>query len=189
MTKIPIEVSARHVHLSQKDLKELFGKGYELKQVKKLSQADDFAAEETVDIKTDSGEIKGVRIVGPPRSHTQVEISASDAYRLKINPPVKECTACAGEPAERIKISGPKGEIEREAAIIAHRHIHMSPDGAKEFGLKNHDLVSVKTGGERPVTFHDVLIRVENDFRLVLHIDVDEANAAGIEKESEGEII
>ena len=189
MKKVIIETSARHIHLSKEDFEALFGKGYKLKQVKKLSQSREFAAEETVDIVSNDAQIKDLRIVGPFRSHTQIEISKSDSYRLKIDPPIKECTAALGEPAETIKIKGPKGEIERESVIIAQRHIHMNPDEAKKLGLKNHQLVSVRSEGDRAVTFHNVLIRVEDDFHLAMHIDVDEANACGIKKEAGGKII
>lgn len=189
MTKIPIEISARHVHLSQKDLDTLFGRDYKLKSIKKLSQDDEFAAKERVTIKSERSRISNVRIVGPVRSHTQAEISKTDARELEIDPPVKECTACVGEEAESIMISGPKGEIEQKAAIISHRHIHISPKQAQELGLKDHEQVSVMVEGKRSLTFHSVLARVKEGFNLAMHLDTDEANAAGVEGEIEGELI
>ena len=189
MIKVPIEVSARHVHISKADLEILFGKGHQLKRVKDLSQHGQFACEETVSIKTDKGEIKDLRILGPERDHTQVELTKTDSYLLGINPPVAECTSCAGEGGEEVTIAGPKGEIKKHCAIVAHRHIHISQDEAEKRNLKDNELVSVKTKGERPITFHKVLIRVDPSFVFHMHIDTDEANAAGIEKMAEGKIL
>lgn len=189
MNKVPIEISARHVHLSQEDLEILFGKEYKLHETKGLSQDNEFAAEETVTISSKKSKIGNTRIVGPTRSHTQVEISRTDSYQLGINPPIKECTACVGEEAEPIVVSGPEGEIERKAAIISHRHIHLNPKQADELKLKDHEFVSVMVEGERPITFHSVLIRIKDGFDLSMHIDTDEANAAGIKGVSEGIIL
>ncbi len=188
--KIPIEVSARHCHLSQKDLEELFGPGYQLRPLRQLSQKGQYAAEETVTVKTEKGKIERVRIVGPLREFTQVELSKTDCRRLGIDPPVLECTSVRGDklPAE-VEIVGPRGSIRRVAAIVAHRHIHCDPETAKQQGWKNGDLVSVKVSGERAVTFHRVLIRVHPDFRLMMQVDTDEANAAGIKDQTEGELV
>lgn len=186
--KIPIEVSARHVHVSRDDLDLLFGKNYQLKPLKDLSQKGQFAAEEKVDIKTTQAELKGLRILGPERQHTQVELTKTDAHYLGIDPPMAECTSCAGEGGEEVTIIGPKGEIKKHCAIIAHRHIHISTEEAQKYNLKEGELVSVKVKGARPVTFHEVLIRIDPSFVLNLHLDTDEANAAGIEGGGYGEI-
>ena len=185
--KVPIEISARHLHISREDLDILFGKGYQLKPIKDLSQKGQFACEEMVKVKTGKTEIEKVRILGPERQHTQVELTRTDAHALNIDPPVAECTSCAGE-GEEVTIIGSEGEIKKHCAIIAHRHIHVSDEEAASLNLKEGELVSVKTKGTRPVTFHQVLIRVDPSFVLNLHLDTDEANAAGIEGSGYGEI-
>jgi len=188
MIKIPIEVSARHIHLKKGDLEALFGEGYELKKAKQLTQPSDFAAEETVDISANGKEIKAIRIVGPVRKETQIEISLTDIVKLGIAPVFKNSGDVENTPG--ITLTGPKGKIGMEKGlIIALRHIHCNPREAEKIGLKDGDFVSVKTAGERAITFHNVLIRVNKDYRLCAHIDTDEGNAAGIIKRSEGVII
>jgi len=189
MTTIPIEVSGHHIHISKNDLYKLFGESYKLTSIKDLSQKGQFACEEKVVVSTEAGKIKGLRIAGPEREATQVEITKTDAYILKIDPPVKECTTCVGEKAAAVKITGPKGSIKRDAAIIAHRHIHLSSKESDELNLKEGEKVSVRTEGDRAITFHNVLIRVDESFVKNMHLDTDEANAAGIEKKATGEII
>ncbi|MCD6471321.1 phosphate propanoyltransferase [bacterium] len=189
MIKIPIEVSARHVHLSRKDLDKLFGKGYQLTKIKNLSQPEQFAAKETITIKGKRGEIKNVRILGPVRQKTQVEISKTDAINLKIEAPVrlsgnlKNSGGCI--------LIGPKGKIKlKEGVIIAWRHLHIEPKLAKKYNLKNGQFVSIKVKNtKRSLTFHNVIVRVSPKFRLAFQIDTDEANAAGIDKFGEGELI
>ncbi len=183
--KIPIEVSARHIHLSKADLEKLFGEGYELKKIKQLSQPSDFACEETLDIKVGDKKINKVRIVGPLREKTQVEISKSDAVMLEINPPLKMSGDIDGTPG--IILIGPKGELElAEGLIIARRHIHCSTAEAKRADLRQGQIVSVDVKGERAITFHCVQVRVKDDYKLCLHLDTDEGNAAGINKTGEG---
>ena len=189
MIKIPIEVSARHVHISEGDLKELFGKEIQLKEIKKLSQPNEFVSEQTVTLKTEKDQIEKVRILGPCRQLTQVEISQTDAYRLGLNPPIKECTRSSGEMAALITICNGEKCLERAAAIIAQRHIHFNPQQAKEINVKDNENVSIKISGKKSLTFHNVLIRVEEDFEKMMHIDTDEANAAGILGNGEGELI
>ncbi len=184
--KVPIEVSARHVHLSQEDLEALFGEGYELKKLKDLKQPGDFAAKETLDIISGGRRIEGVRIVGPVREKTQVELSKTDALYLKIEPSVRMSGRVEGTPGAVLK--SVKGEVEiKEGLIIPLRHLHCSIEEAEEFGLK--DDISVRVGGVRSVTFHNVKVRAEENYRLSLHIDTDEGNAAGINKEEEGDIL
>lgn len=183
--KVLVEVSARHVHLCQKDLETLFGAGYELKKKKQLGQPSDFAAEEILTIKTGGKEIKGVRIVGPLRERTQVEISKSDAIALGVNPPLKLSGDL--ENSAGIILEGPLGAIKLEKGlIIARRHIHCSTNEAKKAGLRQGQIVSVEIKGERAAIFHCVEVRVRDDYRLCLHLDTDEGNAAGINKTGEG---
>lgn len=188
--KIPIEVSARHTHLSKEDLEKLFGVGYELKPIKDLSQLGQFAAEETVTIATDKDKIEKVRILGPVRGQTQVEVSKTDARKLGIDPPVKMSGELAGSAG--CKMIGPKGEVElKEGVIIAARHIHASPEEARALGVKDGDSIKVKVlhDGPRDISFDDVHVRVSPDFRLAMHIDTDEANAGDIQPGAVGEII
>ncbi len=187
-TKIPVEVSARHIHLCQKDLEALFGLEYKLKELKRLSQPSDFSCEETLDIKVGDKEIKNVRVVGPLRQKTQVEISKTDAVILGVNPPVRLSGDI--EKSAPVVIVGPAGVVDlTDGLIVALRHIHCATSEAVKLGLKNNDKVSVKTDGERPVTFHNVIVRIKDDFKLCLHLDTDEGNAAGINKTGEGQII
>jgi len=177
MAQILIEVSARHCHLSQKDLDKLFGKNYQLKLMKDLSQRGQFAAQETVILKTKDGQIDNLRILGPVRPNSQVELAMTDARKLKISPPVRVSGDIKGSVGAAL--IGPKGEIKlKEGIIIAQRHIHASPAQAKQLSLKKGQLVSVKTFGERSVTFHDVIIRIEEHFDLSFQIDTDEGNAS-----------
>ncbi len=174
--KIKIEISGRHCHLSLKDLEILFGKSYQLKPLKPLSQPGQFAAKETVSLEVFGGRIDNLRILGPARGATQVEISRTDASRLKINSPVRLSGDLKGSPGA--KLIGPKGTVKiKEGVIIAERHIHFDPISAKKLGLKNNQRVSVRTGGVRSVTFNNVVVRINKDFSLALHIDIDEANA------------
>ncbi len=183
--KVPVEVSARHVHLSQKDLETLFGKGYQLKNIKQLYQPSDFAAEETVSILASGKEIKDVRVVGPLRNQTQIEISKTDAVSLGINPPVRLSGDLKG--SSGVVLQGPAGNVELgEGLIIARRHLHCATDEAKELKLRPGQLVSVEIKGERAVTFHCVEVRTRDDYKLCLHLDTDEGNSAGINKTGEG---
>ena len=183
--KIPIEVSARHVHLSQKDLEALFGKGYKLKKLKQLSQPNDFAAKETLDIQAGLKKIKNIRIVGPTRKETQVELSRTDAIYLKLNPPIRISGNLKGTPG--IILIGPKRRIKiRRGVIIPWRHIHCSTEEAEKLGLKEGMIVSEKVEGRRSLTFYNVKIRVGENYKLCMHVDTDEGNAAGIIKKGKG---
>jgi len=187
---ITIEVSARHIHLSQKDLEALFGKDYELGKLRDLTQSGDFAAEEILTIKNKEKEIKNVRIVGPKRDKTQVELSLTDFYSLSLEPIFKvsgDLNETSGimlineKNKKQIKITS--------GVIIPLRHIHCNSSQAEELGIKDKDVVSVKTQGQRAITFHNVIVRIKNDYKLCAHLDTDEGNAAGIEKTGIGEII
>ena len=177
---IPIGVSNRHIHLSQSDLETLFGKGYELTPMKDLSQPGQYACKELLTIIGPSMRpIENVRVLGPVRKVSQVEISATDSYVLKVKPPVRESGNIKG--SAPIRIVGPKGVVELdEGCIIANRHIHMSPSEAQEFGVSDGDYVDIDVNGKRRTRWFDVQVRVHKDFRLEMHVDTDDANAAGI---------
>ncbi len=177
---VPVGVSNRHIHLSNEHVEVLFGKGYELTPFKDLSQPGQYACKELLTIVGPSlRPIENVRVLGPVRSASQVEISRTDSFALKVKPPVRESGDIAG--SAPITIIGPKGVVTlKEGCIIANRHIHMSEDEGKAFGLKDGDYVTVEANGERRTTFYDVQVRVNKAFRLEMHIDTDDANAAGI---------
>jgi len=187
--KIPIEISARHIHLSKSDLETLFGAGFELSKYKDLSQPGQFAAKEEVKLAGPRGELGGVKILGPCRGQTQVEVSETEARALGLNPPVRDSGNLDGTPG--VKIVGPRGEVDLASGVIlALRHIHIDPATAAELGIKNYDRVKVDTSGIRDLMFENVLVRVSPDFKLAMHIDTDEANAAGIDGENHaGKII
>lgn len=177
---IPIGVSNRHIHLSTGDLETLFGKGYELTPIKDLSQPGQYACKEVLTIVGPSMRpIENVRVLGPVRSRSQVEISATDSYVLKVKPPVRESGKIEG--SAPIRIIGPKGVVElSEGCIIANRHIHMSPEDGERFGVKDGDYITVDVNGKRRTRWFDVQVRVHKDFRLEMHVDTDDANACGI---------
>lgn len=177
---VPVGVSNRHIHLSQQDLETLFGKGYELTPCKELSQPGQYACKELLTIVGPSlRPIEKVRVLGPVRKASQVEISRTDSFVLKVKPPVRESGDIAG--SAPITIIGPKGVLTlKEGCIIANRHIHMSEEDGARFGIKDGDYVTVDVKGERRTTFYDVQVRVNKAFRLEMHVDTDDANAAGI---------
>jgi propanediol utilization protein len=186
--KIPVEVSARHVHLSQRDLETLFGPGYQFKKFKQLSQPSDFAAEEVLDIKNGENVIKKIRIVGPTRLQTQVEISITDAFYLGVNPPIRlsgDLKDSAG-----ITLVGPNGELPlKRGLIIAARHLHCNPEEAKMLSLKDEKIISIKIEGFREVVFRNIKIRVGKNYKLCVHLDTDEGNAAAISRVGIGYLI
>lgn len=177
---VPVGVSNRHIHLSQEDLETLFGKGYELTPCKELSQPGQYACKELLTIVGPSlRPIEKVRVLGPVRKASQVEISRTDSFVLKVKPPVRESGDIKG--SAPITIIGPKGVLTlKEGCIIANRHIHMSEEDGARFGIKDGDYVTVDVNGERRTTFYDVQVRVNKAFRLEMHVDTDDANAAGI---------
>jgi acetate kinase len=182
---IPMAISVRHVHLTQVSIERLFGRGYLLNVRSPLSQPGQYAAEETVALVGPRGRLAQVRIVGPPRSENQVELSRSDEIALGIDAPLRESGDLAGTPG--IVIEGPAGsETLRYGVICALRHIHMSPADADVLGLKNHDQVSVVVvAGNRRLIFGDVVVRVSAEFTLELHLDSDEGNATGLQSGAE----
>jgi acetate kinase len=186
VSKIPVAVSARHVHLCKKTLEKLFGEGYELTEYKPLSQPGQYAANETVTLIGPKNKIENVRILGPLRANDQVEISRTDEFFLGIDAPIRESGNTAGSPG--IILEGAKGTVQiNEGVIQAWRHIHMHPTDAEMFGVRDKDIVSVDIeGAERPLTFKNVLIRVSDAFKLEMHIDTDEGNAAEIKSGQSG---
>ncbi|MDR3363673.1 MAG: phosphate propanoyltransferase [Clostridiales Family XIII bacterium] len=186
--KVGVGISNKHLHLSEADLETLFGQGARLTPFKALVQPGQFAADERVDIIGPKGAFKGIRIIGPVRARTQVEISLTDARALGIDPPVRESGKTEGTPG--VKLVGPAGEIDiAEGVIVALRHIHLSPAEAAEAGLKDKDLVDVQTFGTRPLIFQDVLIRSGDAHLREFHVDTDEANAGGLANGQEVEIV
>lgn len=178
---IPIGVSAHHVHLSPEDLEQLFGSGHELTPRAPLSQPGQFAAEEQVNLIGPKGRIDRVRVLGPARGKTQVEISRTEEFRLGIQAPVRMSGDLSGTPG--LILEGPSGQIRLEEGVIcAHRHMHMTPEDALRFGLRDGDVLSVRAEGEgeREVIFGDVVVRVNPKYKLELHLDTDEANAAQV---------
>ncbi|HIZ19252.1 MAG TPA: phosphate propanoyltransferase [Firmicutes bacterium] len=187
--QVLVETSARHVHLSQKDLDTLFGEGYQLTNKKDLSQPGQFACTERVDVVGSKKTLAGVTILGPVRPDTQVELSLTDARSIGVDAPIRESGDIAGSGV--CKLVGPKGEVElTQGVIAAKRHIHMTPQDAEEFGVKDKDEVSVKIESDgRSLVFGDVVVRVSTKYALAMHIDTDESNAAGVKPGMMGEVI
>ena len=183
-----VETSARHVHLTKEDVETLFGAGYQLTNKKDLSQPGQFACEEKVTVVGPKGSIKA-SILGPTRPASQVELSLTDARTAGlVGVPVRESGDVAGSVA--CKLVGPCGEVElAEGVIVAKRHIHMTPADAAELGVSDKEIVEVRLNTARPLTFGDVVVRVSDKFALAMHIDTDEANAAGAAGNVMGEIV
>ncbi len=189
MKQFIVETSARHVHVSQADLETLFGAGYQLTPKKDLSQPGQYACAERVDVVGPKKTLTGVSILGPVRKETQVEISLTDARSIGVSAPIRESGDTAGSGA--CKLVGPCGEVElTQGVIAAKRHIHMTPADAAEMDVKDKDVVCVKvvTDG-RSTIFGDVVVRVNENFALAMHIDTDESNAAACGRNQMGEIV
>lgn len=187
---VPVGVSNRHIHLTQEHVEKLFGKGYALTPLKDLSQPGQYACKECLTLVGPSMRpIENVRVLGPVRKNSQVEISLTDSYVLKVKPPVRESGNVAG--SAPIRIIGPKGVVELdEGCIIANRHIHMSPEDASFYGVSDGDYVTVDVvSGTRRTRWYDVQIRASEAFRLEMHVDTDDANAAGIKNGSKVKIV
>lgn len=186
--KVSIGVSNRHVHLTKEHLNILFGEGYILEKRNDLKQPNMYASTSVVTLKTDKSEINNVRIIGPLREYTQVEISRTDAYKLGINPPVRNSGDLKGSAS--ITIVGPKGSIDlNEGCIIAARHVHILPSQVKMYGLEGRDTVNVKLYGEKGGIIENVHLKVSDEAFFELHIDTDDANAHLIKTDDIGEII
>ncbi|NLI90747.1 MAG: phosphate propanoyltransferase [Peptococcaceae bacterium] len=177
--QVSVGVSNRHLHLSEKDIAALFGEGHGLTFKKDLSQPGQFACEETVTLIGPKGELAGVRVLGPARGESQVELSATDAVKLGIKAPVRDSGNLEDTPAIEVVSGDRKIKLER-GVIVAMRHIHATEEDALRYGLKDNDLVKVRVEGPRGGEFHNVLVRVKKTYALDFHIDTDEANAFGL---------
>lgn len=176
---IPVEISAHHVHLSQADVEALFGPGHQLTPMHELSQPGQYACEEKVHLVGPKGRIANVRVLGPTRKETQVEIAMTEQFKLGVQPPIRQSGDLTGTPG--LTLEGPHGSTQIERGVIcAQRHIHMSPDDALRFRVRDNTVVRVRIAGERELIFGDVVVRVNPAFRLAMHIDTDEGNAGNI---------
>lgn len=186
--KVEINISNKHLHLSEADLAVLFGAGHKLTHKKDLKQTGQYATEELVDVVGPKGTLKGMRVLGPTRKETQVELAITDARTIGLTLPVRESGVLDGSPG--LKLIGPAGEVNiAKGAIIALRHIHLSIAEAAEAGLKDKDWVTVKTFSSRSLIFENVFVRVNEAFLGEMHVDTDEGNAAGITNGDMVEII
>ena len=185
---IPLGISNRHIHLSSEDLEKLFGKGYELTKIKELSQPGQFACKETVTICGPKGAIEKVRVLGPVRKKTQIEILSGDAFKLGVKAEVRLSGDLSG--TDGITVIGPKGSVETaEGVIAAMRHIHMTPCEAASLGVKDGDIVSIRLNGKRGGTYDNVAIRATEASALECHLDTEEANAMGLNSKSTVSIV
>jgi acetate kinase len=183
-----VAVSAHHVHLCRRDVEALFGAGHQLTKKAPLFIDSQFACEETVNLVGPRGRVDRVRVLGPERSRTQVEISRTEEFKLGIDAPIRASGDLDGTPG--ITLEGPEGQVQLpEGVICAMRHIHMTPKDAEVYGVKDRDLVMVKMMGERELIFGDVLVRVNPAYKLEMHIDTDEANAAELSSVSQGFLV
>ncbi|MBQ6370412.1 MAG: phosphate propanoyltransferase [Firmicutes bacterium] len=186
--KVKIGLSNKHVHLNERDRDILFGKDYELTPVKPLVQPGQFAADEKVDIVGPKTTLKGVRVLGPLRPETQIELAMTDARTLGIKAPVRESGHLEGTPG--CKLIGPCGEVELDHGVmIAQRHVHLNPEQAIEAGVQDHDVVCLKIDGERGLIFDNVVVRAGDKHEREVHLDTDEGNAAGCGPDAVAEII
>jgi acetate kinase len=182
---IPVGVSVRHVHLSRADCDVLFGVGYQLTERRPVSQPGQFVCRETVDVVGPKGTIDRVAIINPLRAETQIELARTDAFTLGVNPPLRESGKLDGTPG--IMLRGPHGSVTTaKGVILAQRHVHMPPDDAKRFGVKDKAVIQVRVDGDRETVFGDVIVRVSPSYALDMHVDTDEANAAGLTNDSVG---
>ena len=176
--EVKVGLSNKHLHLKREDIEKLFGKGHELTVFKDLVQPGQYACEEKVDITGPKGTLKGIRVLGPARPETQVEISMTDARAIGVKPVIRESGKLEGTPGCRL--TGPAGQVELEyGVIVALRHVHLSSAQALEAGVKDKDMISLKIGGERGLLFENVLVRSGEGHEREAHLDTDEGNAAG----------
>lgn len=174
--KVPVGISSKHIHLSQEHIEVLFGTGHSLTKKKDLSQPGQFASEETVTLIGPKGALKGVRVLGPARKASQVELAATDTFKIGVKPPVRDSGKLEETPG--IDVEGPKGRVRMDqGVIVAARHIHMTPQEAARYSLKDGDHVRVAVTGPRGGILEKVLVRVNPDYALDLHVDTDEGNA------------
>ena len=176
---VPVGISNRHIHLSQADLDQLFGAGYQLTPMKELSQPGQFACKETVTICGPKGAIEKVRVLGPVKKETQIEIVAGDCFKLGVKAPAKLSGDLAGTPG--ITVVGPRGSVQTaQGLIVAQRHIHMAPADAQAYGVQDGQIVKIRVSGLRGGIYDNVAIRVTTSSKLECHLDTEEANAMGV---------
>lgn len=186
--KLPIWISNRHLHLSQADADALFGAGYEFQNLKDLSQPGQFACKETLSVKGPKWQIDGVRILGPLRKETQVEILKADTFKLGVDAPIRLSGHLEGTPG--IELVGPQWSVTiSHGLIVAERHLHATPADAEKLGVQDGQTIAVAVEGERALLFGRVTVRVTENSALDMHIDTEEANAAGLGLGAEGELI
>lgn len=186
--KIPVEISARHVHLSENDFIKLFGKNSKLNPIKFISQPGEFASDKTITLINKENKIENVRVVGPFRKNSQIEISLTDAYKLKLKPLPKIRISGDVSKTTKVLVLGKKSKI-KIPAIIAQRHLHCSDKDAKILKLKNGQIIYIKIPGKRKLIFGEIAVRISHNFKTAVHLDTDEGNAAGIYGKTFGEIV
>lgn len=185
---VPVEISARHVHLTQEAVEKLFGNGYQLTKKRELSQPGEFLSGERVKLVTKNGQIENVAVLGPVRSQVQVELSQTDSRTLGIRLPV--CLSGDLEGGADMLLVGPAGILEaRECAIIAQAHVHMTLEDARKYGVRDGEIVSIRLETERPLTLDGVIVRARPASQLAVHIDFDEANAALVTAQTKGILV
>lgn len=188
MKTVPVGVSGRHIHLTKEHIEMLFGKGYQLTPLKPLSQPGQFAAQETVKIIGPKGFINKVRILGPARPISQLEISRTDCFTIGVEALVRDSGNIDNTPG--VLVRGPVGEVKlKEGLIVAARHLHLHTSDAANWRIQDKQKLRVRVGGERGITFENVIARVSDKFALDMHIDTDEANASGLENGDKAEIV
>ncbi|HET6406723.1 MAG TPA: phosphate propanoyltransferase [Chthoniobacteraceae bacterium] len=180
-----VEVSAHHIHLTQEHVEALFGKGHQLTKIADLSQPGQYACKEQLTIVGPKGRIERVRVLGPTRKYTQIEIAMTEQFKLGVHPPIRESGDLAGSPG--CTLEGPTGSLQVDRGVIcALRHVHMTPDDALRYGVRDKSVVRVRIEGDRELVFGDVLVRVDANYSLAMHVDTDEANAANIRTGAQG---
>jgi acetate kinase len=181
----PVEVSAHHVHLSQAHVEALFGASHQLTKHADLSQPGQYACKEQLAIVGPKGRIEGVRVLGPARQYTQIEIAMTEQFKIGVHPPIRESGDIADTPG--CVLESPTGRVAVDRGVIcALRHIHMTPEDALRFGVRDKSIVRVRMGNDRALVFGDVLVRVDPNSKLAMHIDTDEANAANVQTGAQG---
>jgi acetate kinase len=182
-----VEVSAHHAHLTQEHVEALFGPGHQLTKHADLSQPGQYACKEQINLVGPKGRIERVRVLGPARKYSQVEIAMTEQFKLGVHPPIRESGDIADTPGCTLEGTGGSVKIDR-GVICAFRHIHMTPEDALRYGVRDKSIVRVRVAGDRELVFGDVLIRVDPSFALAMHIDTDEANAANLKNGAQGYI-
>src|SRR5262245_31635454 len=182
-----VEVSAHHIHLTQEHVEALFGKGHQLTKHADLSQPGQYACKEQLAVVGPKGRIERVRVLGPARKYTQVEIAMTEQFKVGVHPPIRESGDIADTPG--CVLESPSGSVQIDRGVIcALRHVHMSPDDALRYGVRDKSFVRVRIGGNRELIFGDVVVRVDPTFKLAMHIDTDEGNAANVKTGAKGYI-